>query len=187
MDVAYVRVSSDTQNPQRQLEVLKPYKIERIYEEKISGKDMKRPQLQAMLDFVREGDKVYVSEFSRLARSTKDLLTIIETLDEKGVSLISLKENLDTKTSTGRLMVGIIASINQFEREQIKERQMAGIKIAKEAGKYKGRQVKKIDDNTFRAAYEDYRHRSINKVQLAKRLRISRPTLDKMLKEKGLM
>ena len=186
MNVAYIRVSTAEQNEARQLEALKKYDIEKWYKEKVSGKDTNRPQLQEMLDYVREGDTVYIHDFSRLARSTKDLLEIIELLAAKGVNLISNKENLDTSTATGKLMLTVIAAINEFERQNLLERQKEGIEIAKKEGKFKGGQVKQIDDAAFNAAYEKYKNREINKTQFAAALKVSRPTLDKLLKDKGL-
>ena len=117
MKVAYVRVSPAEQNEARQIEALKKHSIEKWFTEKISGKSMDRPQLQSMLDYVREGDTVYIHDFSRLARSTKDLLEIVERLQAKGVHLVSNKENLDTGTPTGKLMLTMIAAINEFERQ----------------------------------------------------------------------
>lgn len=92
MRVAYVRVSTEEQNEARQVEALKAHKIEKWFVEKLSGKDMERPQLQAMLDYVREGDIVYVHDFSRLARSTKDLLSIVEQLQVKEVEFLAIKK-----------------------------------------------------------------------------------------------
>ena len=186
MRVAYVRVSTIEQNEARQLEALKKYDIEKWYIEKVSGKDTNRPKLQELLDYVREGDTVYIHDFSRLARSTKDLLEILEGLNAKGVNLVSNKENLDTSTPTGKLMLTVIAAINEFERQNLLERQREGIEIAKREGKFKGGQVKQIDDAAFAAAYEKYKNRELNKTQFAAALKISRPTLDKLLKEKGL-
>ena len=186
MRVAYVRVSTVEQNEARQLEALKKYDLEKWYTEKVSGKDTNRPKLQEMLDFVREGDTVYIHDFSRLARSTKDLLEILEELTAKGVTLISNKENLDTGTATGKLMLTVIAAINEFERQNLLERQKEGIEIAKREGKFKGGQVKQIDDAAFNAAYEKYKNRELNKTQFAAALKISRPTRDKLLKDKGL-
>ena len=140
MNVAYVRVSTIEQNEERQIEALKPHNIERWYTEKVSGKSMDRPKLQEMLDFVREGDTVYIHDFSRLARSTEDLLRIVNTLTEKGVHLVSNKENIDSSTPSGRLMLTMIAAIAQFERENLLERQREGIALAKAAGKYRGGQ-----------------------------------------------
>jgi len=95
--VAYIRVSTQEQNTESQKEVIsKSYKIDRYFEEKASAKDTNRPELQKMLDFIREGDTVFVKDFSRLARSTKDLLNILEILKRKNVKLVSIKENFDT-------------------------------------------------------------------------------------------
>lgn len=179
-----MRVSSVTQNEARQIEALEKYGIEKWFIEKVSGKDTNRPRLQEMLNYVREGDSVYVEDFSRMARSTKDLLDIVELLEKKSVQLISLKENLDTSTPTGKLMLTVIAAIHQFERENILERQREGIEIAKREGRYRGGQPKKINEEKFLDLYEAYMCRDINKTQMAKRLRISRPTLDKLIKEK---
>ena len=184
-NIAYVRVSTAEQNEARQIEALKKHTIDKWFTEKVSGKNMNRPQLEAMLDYVREGDTIYIHDFSRLARSTKDLLSIVEQLQEKGVHLVSNKENLDTSTPTGKLMLTMIAAINEFERENLLERQREGIAIAKEQGKFKGGQVKKIDDKAFYAAYDQYKRRELTKGQMAQKLHISRPTLDKMLKERG--
>ena len=144
--IAYVRVSTADQNEARQIEALKPYSIEKTFLEKASAKDTKRPRLQELLEFVREDDTVYVKDFSRLARSTKDLLSIVELLDKKGVTLVSLKENIDSKTTTGRLMLTMIGAIYEFERMNLLERQKEGIAIAKLAGKYKGRKEIKLPE-----------------------------------------
>lgn len=186
MKVAYIRVSTVEQNEARQLEAMQSKGIEKYFTEKVSAKDANRPQLQAMLDYVREGDVVYIHDFSRLARSTKDLLDIIEQLHKKGVSLISNKESIDTSTPQGKLMVTMLGAIYEFERANLLERQKEGIAIAVKEGKYKGGQVKKIDDKTFNKFYQQYQSRQINKVQFAKALGISRPTLDKLLRDKGL-
>ena len=184
MNIAYVRVSTAEQNEARQVEALKRHQIDRWYIEKISGKDMNRPQLQEMLDFVREGDTVFVHDFSRLARSTKDLLEITEILNNKSVNLVSNKEQLDSATPQGKLMLTMIAAINEFERSNIRERQLEGIAIAKAEGKYRGGKPKRINTVIFEEAYGQYMERMLNKVEMAKVLGVSRPTLDKLLAEK---
>ena len=163
-NIAYVRVSTAEQNEQRQVEALEKHNIDKWFKEKISGKDTNRPKLKDMMEYIREGDTVYIHDFSRLARSTKDLLEIVELFNTKNVHLVSNKENLDTSTPTGKLMLTMIAAINEFERQNLLERQREGIAIAKKAGKYKGGQI--------------------NKVQFARELHISRPTLDRLLKER---
>ncbi len=186
MKVAYIRVSTIEQNEERQLEAMKDKGIEKYFTEKVSAKDMNRPQLQAMLEFVREGDIVYVHDFSRLARSTEDLLHIIEQLHTKGVVLISNKEKLDTGTPTGKLLVTMIAAINEFERANLLERQREGIAIAKKAGKYTGGKPKAINQELYTQLLEDYRTRKITKRTFAKELGVSRPTLDRLLKEESV-
>jgi DNA invertase Pin-like site-specific DNA recombinase len=105
MKVAYIRVSSQDQNEQRQIEMMKEHGIEKSYIEKISGATKVRPKLIEMLSFVREGDSIYIESFSRLARNTMDLLSIVKELSERGITLVSLKERIDTSTPQGKLML----------------------------------------------------------------------------------
>lgn len=181
MNIAYVRVSTVEQNEARQVESLSKNGIDKWFTEKVSAKDTNRPQLQAMLDFAREGDTIYIHDFSRLARSTTDLLKIVEQLEAKGIHLVSNKENIDTSTPTGKLMLTMIAAINEFERANLLERQREGIAIAKENGKYKGRKAVEIDN--FGEIYDKYMSREITKMEMARTLGVSRPTLDKLIKE----
>lgn len=181
MNIAYVRVSSVDQNEVRQREALIKYNIEKWYVEKVSGKNTNRVQLQAMLEFAREGDTIYIHDLSRLARNTVDLLKIVELLKRKQIHLVSNKESIDSSTPTGKLMLTMIGAINQFERENLKERQREGIEIAKRNGRYKGR--KPINITNFDDYYQRYMQREINKVQLAKELNIHRATLDRIINE----
>lgn len=186
MKVGYVRVSTVEQNEARQIEGLEKYGIRRWYIEKISGKNTDRPKLQEMISELQSGDTVYIHDFSRLARSTSDLLKLVEELNEKGIHLVSNKENIDTSTPTGKLMLTMIGAINEFERTNMLERQKEGIAIAKREGKYKncGRKKKDLADG-----YEDliqlYVDGDITKVQLAVMLNVSRPTLNRILEEYG--
>ena len=183
--IAYIRVSTVEQNEARQREALQRFDIEKWYVEKASAKDTNRPKLQELLDFVREGDELYIHDFSRIARSTKDLLNICETLDAKGVRLISNKENIDTSNAAGKLMLTILGAIYEFERENLLERQREGISIAKREKRYKGRKSAEVDENEFSLLLADYQKRRISKKEFAEKLNISRPTLDKILKEKA--
>lgn len=179
MQIAYIRVSTVEQNEQRQIDAMKHYHIEKWFVEKVSAKDTNRPKLQELLEFVREGDTVHIHDFSRLARSTKDLLDIVELFNSKGVILVSNKEAVDSSTPTGKLMLTMIGAINEFERTNLLERQREGIAIAKKNGVYKGRKPVSIQD--FERQYQRYKNREITKSQLAKELKISRPTLDKLI------
>ncbi len=132
-NIKYIRVSTQEQNTARQEQDLANY--DKVFIEKISGKDTNRPQLQAMLDYVREGDTVTVESYSRLARDTRDLLNIIDVLNKKGVAFVSQKEQIDTSTPAGRFMLSVFASLAQFEREQILARQAEGIAIAQREGR----------------------------------------------------
>ena len=183
-NVAYIRVSTVEQNEDRQLENLKQYQIDRIFSEKVSAKDTKRPQLQEMLRYVREGDTVYINDFSRLARSTMDLLSIVEQLQSINFQLVSLKENIDTSTPTGKLMLQMIAAINEFERANLLERQREGIKCAKERGAYKGRKKIEVSEHDFSELYQLWLSHKISKSEIAKRLNVSRTVVDRMIKER---
>lgn len=155
MKVAYIRVSTEGQNTARQDAMMQD--CEKVFAEKASGKDANRPQLQAMMQFVREGDVVVVESYSRLARNTADLLNIVEKLDSKGVGLISLHEKIDTTTPQGRFMLTVFAGLAAFEREQTLQRQREGIAEAKKAGKYKGRQPIAVDDTEFAKQYREWK------------------------------
>ena len=180
-NIAYLRVSSVDQNEERQRQALEKYNIDKWYVEKASGKDTNRPILKKMLDYVREGDTLYISEFSRLGRSTRDLLDIIDYLNSKKVNFISEKENMDCSSPSGRLQITMLAAISEFEREMLLERQREGIQIAKSCGKYKGR--KKIQIPDIEKHYADYMTRKTTKTALAEKLGISRNTLDRLFKE----
>ena len=183
MRVGYIRVSTVEQHEDRQVKDLtENAKVSKVFMDKLSGKDTNRPQLNAMLDYVREGDTVIVSEYSRLARSTKDLLNIIDTLENKGVTVISMKEKLDTSTPDGEFMLTVLAGVATLERKLMLQRQREGIAIAKANGKYKGRQSKQkpADWESLKAMYMS---RQITVSEIAKRCDVSRPIVYKWLKE----
>lgn len=180
--IAYIRVSTVEQNTKSQKEAMKNKKIDRYFEEKISAKDTNRPELQEMLKFVREGDTVYVKDFSRLARSTKDLLEIVERLGDKGVHLVSLKESLDTSTPTGKMMLTIIGAICEFERANILERQKDGIALAKNQGKYKGKKRVEKPSN-WDEVYAKWQVRELSGREAMKQLGLKETTFYKLIKE----
>lgn len=179
--VAYVRVSTAEQNEARQREALASRDIEKWFVEKVSAKDTARPEYQRMLDWVREGNTIYIHDLSRIARSAKNLLELLDTLKTKGVELVSDKERIDTSTATGKLIITVIAAINEFERAYLLERQQEGIAIAKREGKYKGRQPVSVPG--LETHYRRYMNREVSKAALARELGISRPTLDRLFAE----
>jgi len=142
---AYVRVSSLDQNEDRQLDAMTTLGIpsERIFTEKQSGKNTHRPQLQALLAAVQPGDSVTVESISRFARNTKDLLDLVEQLTAKGVEFVSLKENIDTTTPTGKFMLTVFGAVAELERGYLLQRQAEGIASARARGKHLGRPAKK--------------------------------------------
>lgn len=182
MNIAYIRVSTVEQNESRQLEGLEKYNIDKIFQEKISAKDTNRPQLKTMLDFAREGDIIYVWDFSRLARSTKDLLNIVEKLESKKIHLKSIKENLDTGTATGKLMLTMIGAINEFERANLLERQREGIAIAKRQGKFKGRKAIEYPEK-WAEVYLEWKERKITGIKAMEKLNLKRNTFYKLVRE----
>ena len=139
MKIGYIRVSTQEQNTLRQEVLMEQLGAEQVYIDKVSGKNTNRPELHAMLDFVRKGDVVIVESISRFARNTKDLLELVEQLSAKGVEFISQKEAIDTTTPTGKFMLTVFGAVAELEREYILQRQREGIAVARSQGKYQGR------------------------------------------------
>lgn len=179
MTVKYIRVSTQHQNTARQETDTASY--DRVYCEKVSGKSADRPQLKAMLDFVREGDTVVVESYSRLARSTTDLLNIVSQLDQKGVHFVSQKEQIDTSTPQGRLMLTIFAGLAQFERECLLERQGEGIQIAKAEGRMGRPSITPSDD--FVSIVSDWQTGKIKAVEAMRRAKMTKATFYRKVKE----
>ena len=181
--IGYIRVSSEHQETARQQEIMNNYKVDRIFSEKISGATADRPQLKAMHDYGREGDTLYVESISRLGRSTRDLLNIIDTLTDKGVTLISHKENIDTNSPTGKFMLMVFAALSQLEREQLKLRQREGIEIAKAQGKYTGRKPIPIDWSKFETLYGEWKSKNITGRDFMRRMDLSANTFYRRVHE----
>ncbi|MBR6983908.1 MAG: recombinase family protein [Ruminococcus sp.] len=183
--IGYARVSTMEQNEARQLHSFEGYteKIKKVFIDKLSGKNADRPQLQAMLSYVREGDVVIVSDFSRLARSTRDMLQIVQELTDKGVGLVSLKEKVDTDTPQGRFMLTVFAALAELERETILQRQREGIAIAKQQGKYKGRKPIPFNEEMFRAECKKWRNGEQTAVSTMKKLNIKRNRFYQIVKK----
>lgn len=186
MKVFYIRCSTVEQNEARQLKTAEEHNAEKIFIDKASGKNTNREQLKAMLDFVREGDTVMCSDISRIARNTRDLLNIVEQLNNKGVNFVSIKEAIDTNTPTGQFMLTVFAAMAQLERENILQRQAEGIAIAKAEGKYKGKQPLNIDESKFRSVCSRWRNGEITAVKAQKEMGLPSTTFYRKVKEMGL-
>ena len=182
-NIGYIRVSTKEQNTGRQHEDFNARGIvlDKVFEEKVSGKNTDRPQLQAMLAYLREGDTLYVESFSRLARSTRDLLNIVNTLTEKGVSFVSLKENVDTTTSQGKFMLTVFAGLYELERDNILERQREGIDLALKEGRPYGRPSATLSA-TFSKNYQLWKQGELKAVDFMKRENIPKSTFYKLVK-----
>lgn len=180
MLVGYARVSSSSQSLEVQLDALTTAGCEKIFAEKRSGRDTaERRELANALAFVREGDTLIVTRLDRLARSAGDLHTIVKQLAEKGVAFQCLQQSsIDTTTSTGKLLLGVLASIAEFEADIRRERQREGIERAKAAGVYKGRK-RSIDPAEVRAL----RDQGLGGSEIAKKLGIGRASVYRALNE----
>lgn len=182
MRVGYIRVSTEEQKIDRQEVMMKKLGVEKLFIDKLSGKNTHRPELQRLLDFVREGDVVVVESISRMARNTRDLLNITHMLDEKGVGFVSLKEKFDTTTVSGKFVLVIFAAIAELERGNILQRQREGIEIAKQKGVYKGRKPKELKG--FDEIFEKWNNHQISTVEASRALGISRSTFYRKVNEK---
>ncbi len=139
MIFGYARVSTDEQNLDAQIDALTDAGAETIFKEKVTGSTRQRPQLEKLLEQLRKGDVVMISKYDRLARSLRDLIEIVELIKEKGAGFRSLAEDIDTTTSTGRLVFHVFGSIAEFERERIAERTREGLAAARKRGRVGGR------------------------------------------------
>ncbi len=186
MKVMYIRVSTVEQNESRQIEQSKEVGAEKLFIDKATGSTTDRKALKEMLNFVREGDIVIVSDISRIARNTKDLLTIIDKLTERGVEFRSLKENIDTTTSAGKFMLSVFGALYELELENIHSRQAEGIALAKAQGKYKGRKRKDIDQEEFKRLCQEWREGKRTAVSIMKHFDISSQTFYRRVNEANL-
>ena len=182
MNIGYIRISTGKgQTTARQDVLMQELGVERVFVDIASGKNAERKQLRELLEFVREGDAVIVSDISRFARNTRDLLDLVEKLTAKGVDFISKKECIDTTTPTGKFMLTIFGAVATLERESILSRQAEGIAIAKEAGKYKGR--KKIESADFGVVYADWTAKKITAIKAMELLGMKPNTFYRRVKE----
>lgn len=183
MKVGYIRVSTEEQNTARQDILMKQLGVEKIFVDKCSGKNANRPKLMEMMNFVREGDTVVVSEIARFARNTKDLLNLIDRLNEAGVQFESQKEKIDTTTPTGQFMLTVFGAVSQLEREYILARQKEGIDAKKARGEYKGRQPIEVDKKQFEQEYKLWKSGQITATTAMTHLGLKPNTFYRRVKE----
>lgn len=181
LKIGYIRVSTVEQNIARQEVIMKKLDVEKIFIDKISGKNKERPMLKEMMGFVRSGDIVVVESISRFARNTRDLLELVDQLVAKGVQFVSMKEKIDTSTPSGKFMLTVFGAVAQLERDYILQRQKEGIAIARANGKYQGR--KKIQNDRFDEIYEKWKNNEITATQAMKLLNYSKTTFYRRVKE----
>ena len=186
MRVFYVRCSTMEQNEARQLKMAEEQNAEKVFVDKASGKNTNRAAFKEMMAFVRAGDTVVVESISRIARNTRDLLSIVSELTEKGVEFVSLKENIDTTAPQGRFMLTVFGALAELERENILERQREGIEIAKSEGKYKGRKPIDYDEAQMKALCKKWRPGEIPATAAMKELGLKPNTFYRRVKEMGL-
>lgn len=181
MQVGYIRISTVGQNTARQEVLMRELGVEKVFVDRMSGKSADRPELKAMMAFVRQGDTVVVESISRFARNTKDLLDLVEQLTAKGVEFISKKEAIDTTTPTGKFMLTIFGAVAELEREYILQRQAEGIAIAKQQGIYQGRRP--IVHPDFEKTAVLWREGKITATEAMKRLNMKPSTFYRKVKE----
>lgn len=186
MRVGYVRCSTIEQNEARQLKMMEEQKAEKLFIDKASGKNTDRKTFKEMMGFVRAGDMVIVESISRIARNTRDLLSIVSELTEKQVEFVSLKENIDTTTPQGRFMLTVFGALAELERENILERQREGIAIAKDEGKYKGRKPLEIDEEQFKDVCARWRAGEVTATAAMKEVGLKPNTFYRRVKEMSL-
>lgn len=184
MKIGYIRISSADQNTARQEVLMQELGVEHVYIDRMSGKNTDRPELKRMMNYVRDGDTVIVESISRFARNTRDLLELIEQLNEKNVEFVSKKEAIDTSTPTGKFMLTIFGAVAELEREYILQRQREGIEIAKANGVYKGR--KPIMRAGFDVVVREWREGKITAAEAMRKLDMKPSTFYRKVKKMGV-
>ena len=171
----YARVSTEQQNLDRQLDALNKYGVDIIFNEKMTGTKRNRPELTKMLDRLTEGDTVVVESLSRLGRSTKDLIELVDLFEKKKVHFVSLKEQIDTSTPTGKFLFTLMSAISQFERDVIAERTKEGLRSARARGRSGGRP--KTDANSINKAIKLYNTRQYSIKEIEELTGVKKSTL----------
>lgn len=182
--IGYARVSTQDQNLDRQTDHLKASGCNKVYMEKVTGTKKERPELDKMLDELRAGDTILITELTRLSRSTKDLFKLVEQIESKGTNIKSLKESwLDTTTPQGKLMFTIFAGISQFERDLISQRTLEGLASARARGRNGGRPSK--DKKDIDKALKMYESRLHSVSEIEKTTGVSKATLYRYIKKQA--
>ena len=177
----YARVSTGDQNLDRQIDALEKYGVDIIYNEKMTGTKRDRPELAKLLDRMTEGDTVVVESLSRLGRSTKDLIELTELFEKREVHLVSLKESIDTSTSTGKLLFTLMSAIAQFERDVIADRTREGLRSARARGRTGGRP--RTDTDAVQKAIKLYRTGQYTIREIEELTGVKKSTLYRRLRE----
>ena len=184
MKVGYIRVSKREQNPDLQRRELEAFGCERIFEEQISSRKADRPKLRAAIDYCREGDALVVWKLDRFGRSLKELIELVNGLNERGVEFVSLRESLDTTTPGGKLVFHVFGSVAEFERDVIRERTMAGLEAARARGRKGGRKPV-MDRKKIALASKLMKDRDVPIPEVCKAVGVSRATLYRYLSPNG--
>lgn len=180
MKIGYIRISSADQNTARQEVLMQELGVDQIFIDRISGKNLERPELKRMMTFVRQGDTVIVESISRFARNTRDLLDLVDQLTRKGVEFVSKKEAIDTTTPSGKFMLTIFGAVAELERDYLLQRQREGIEVAKTKGVYTGR--KPVVHADFDAVVRKWHAGQITAVEAMKRLNMKPSTFYRKVK-----
>jgi DNA invertase Pin-like site-specific DNA recombinase len=188
MKLGYARVSTQDQNLALQLDALKAAGCLKIFQEKASGSKIERPELGRLLEIIRQGDTLVIWKLDRLGRSLNHLIEIVTQLEEQHVGLVSLNDPIDTTTAQGRLVFRIFASLAEFEREVIRERTLAGLASARRRGQLLGRRkgLSKAAEQKARIGESLYKEAKYSVEQIARELHISKTTLYKYLRQRGV-
>lgn len=186
MKIGYVRCSTAEQNEERQLVMMREAGVEKIYTDKASGSTTERTEFKKMMSFIREGDTLVTESISRIARNTRDLLSIVAELNDRQIEFVSLKESIDTATPQGRFVLTVFAALAELERESMLERQREGIEVAKAAGRYAGRKPRDIDAKQFESVVKRWRGGQMTAVEAMKLLDLPSSTFYRKVKEIGL-
>lgn len=189
MNIGYARVSTRDHNLELQLDALHQAGCETIFQEKASGTTKARPELDRLLASLRKGDTAYIYKLDRLGRSLKHLLDMVAEIEFRGVGLVSLTDAINTTSAQGRLVFNLFASLAEFERELIRERTHAGLASARARGRVGGRQrgLSEAAARTAIIAETLYRKQQLGVNEIAKRLDISKVTLYKYLRHRGVV